>query len=131
MTDTDLTNYYTKITIDNLLNEKADKSALAKVATSGDYNDLSNKPVVKDQVQSDWNEKDKTKPDYIKNKPDLSQYIKEQDLNNYYDKVEVDVMLNNKVDTSTVKITKELFMKVRILLLIKTFQSLMRKMMKK
>ena len=100
-TGTDLTNYYTKITIDNLLNEKADKSALAKVATSGDYNDLSNKPVVKEQVQSDWNEKDKTKPDYIKNKPDLSQYIKEQDLNNYYDKEEVDVMLNNKVNTST------------------------------
>ena len=100
-TGADLTNYYTKITIDNLLNEKADKSALAKVATSGDYNDLTNKPVVKDQVQSDWNENDKTKPDYIKNKPDLSQYIKEQDLNNYYDKGEVDVMLNNKVDTST------------------------------
>ena len=100
-TGTDLTNYYTKITIDNLLNEKADKSSLAKVATSGDYNDLSNKPIVKEQVQSDWNEKDKTKPDYIKNKPDLSQYIKEQDLNNYYDKAEVNVMLNNKVDTST------------------------------
>ena len=100
-TGTDLTNYYTKITIDNLLNEKADKSSLAKVATSGDYNDLSNKPIVKEQVQSDWNEKDKTKPDYIKNKPDLSQYIKEQDLNNYYDKEEVNVMLNNKVDTST------------------------------
>ena len=100
-TGTDLTNYYTKITIDNLLNEKADKSSLAKVATSGDYNDLTNKPVVKEQVQSDWNEKDNTKPDYIKNKPDLSQYIKEQDLNNYYDKTEVDVMLNNKVDTST------------------------------
>ena len=100
-TSTDLTNYYTKITIDNLLKEKADKSALAKVATSGDYNDLTNKPIVKEQVQSDWNEKDKTKPDYIKNKPDLSQYIKEQELNNYYDKVEVDVMLNNKVDTST------------------------------
>ena len=100
-TGTDLTNYYTKITIDNLLNEKADKSALAKVATSGDYNDLTNKPVVKEQVQSDWNETDNTKPDYIKNKPDLSQYIKEQDLNNYYDKGEVDVMLNNKVDTST------------------------------
>ena len=100
-TGTDLTNYYTKITIDNLLNEKADKSSLAKVATSGDYNDLTNKPVVKEQVQSDWNENDKTKPDYIKNKPDLSQYIKEQDLNNYYDKQEVNVMLNNKVDTST------------------------------
>ena len=100
-TATDLTNYYTKITIDNLLNEKADKSSLAKVATSGDYNDLSNKPIVKEQVQSDWNENDKTKPDYIKNKPDLSQYIKEQELNNYYDKAEVDVMLNNKVDTST------------------------------
>lgn len=100
-TGTDLTNYYTKITIDNLLNEKADKSSLAKVATSGDYNDLTNKPIIKEQVQSDWNENDKTKPGYIKNKPDLSQYIKEQDLNNYYDKGEVDVMLNNKVDTST------------------------------
>ena len=123
-TEADLTNYYTKIeinelldqkvdlseltddyydseTIDELLETKADTADLATVATTGDYNDLINKPIIPEQVQSDWNESDSSKRDYIKNKPDLSQYATEQELNNYYDKGQVDGMLNNKVDTST------------------------------
>ena len=37
---------------------------------SGDYNDLTNKPTIPDaQIQSDWNQSDDTKLDYIKNKP--------------------------------------------------------------
>ena len=42
--------------IDELSQEKADSSNLATVATSGSYNDLSNKPTIPAaQVNSDWN----------------------------------------------------------------------------
>ena len=41
---TDLTDYYTKSQTDTLLNAKANMSDLSTVATSGSYNDLSNKP---------------------------------------------------------------------------------------
>ena len=52
----DLSNYYTKTETDNLLNDKADTSSLATVATSGDYDDLLNKPTIPSaQVNSDWN----------------------------------------------------------------------------
>ena len=51
----------------------SDISGLANVATSGDYNDLTNKPTIPAaQVQSDWNESDDTKADFIKNKPTLA-----------------------------------------------------------
>lgn len=46
------------------------KPNLATVATSGSYNDLSDKPDIPgQQVQSDWTETDATSPAYIKNKP--------------------------------------------------------------
>lgn len=46
--------------------------SLAAVATSGSYNDLTNKPTIPAaQVQSDWDEADNTKPAYIKNKPTI------------------------------------------------------------
>lgn len=49
------------------------KPNLASVATSGDYDDLSNKPSIPAaQVQSDWSQSDNTQVDYIKNKPNLS-----------------------------------------------------------
>lgn len=45
---------------------------LATVATSGSYNDLSNKPSIPAaQVQSDWSQSDNTQVDYIKNKPTI------------------------------------------------------------
>lgn len=86
---------YTKTQVDNLLNDKADKATtytktqvdsalalkansadLATVATTGDYDDLTNKPTIPAaQVQSDWDQSDNTKVDYIKNKPDLSAYV--------------------------------------------------------
>jgi hypothetical protein len=51
-----LSNYYTKSETDDLLDDKADTSDLATVATSGDYNDLINKPTIPSaQVNSDWN----------------------------------------------------------------------------
>ena len=46
--------------------------SLATVATSGSYNDLSNKPTIPAaQIQSDWDQSDNTKADYIKNKPTI------------------------------------------------------------
>lgn len=46
---------------------------LKAVAFSNSYNDLDNKPTIPAaQVQSDWNEADNTKVDFIKNKPDIT-----------------------------------------------------------
>lgn len=45
---------------------------LATVATSGSYSDLSNKPTIPAaQIQSDWNQSNSSKVDYIKNKPTI------------------------------------------------------------
>jgi len=57
---------------------------LATVATTGDYNDLSNTPTIPAaQVQSDWNTTTTTAKSYIKNKPDLSNFATQSDLQNY------------------------------------------------
>ena len=54
------------------LGSKANSADLAEVATSGSYNDLSDKPTIPaTQVQSDWNESDTTSKAYIKNKPTI------------------------------------------------------------
>lgn len=45
-TEIDLSQYYTKTETDTLLNAKADSSSLATVATTGDYDDLTNKPTI-------------------------------------------------------------------------------------
>lgn len=59
--------------LQSALDAKAAASSLATVATSGNYNDLSNKPTIPAaQVQSDWTEADNTAVDYIKNKPTLA-----------------------------------------------------------
>lgn len=51
----------------------AESADLATVATSGSYDDLSNKPTIPAaQVQSDWLEADSSAVDYIKNKPNLA-----------------------------------------------------------
>lgn len=47
-TKTDLSDYYTKEQTDGLLDDKANSSELKKVATSGSYNDLDNKPTIGD-----------------------------------------------------------------------------------
>ena len=50
----------------------AQSSSLATVATSGDYDDLTNKPVIPAaQVQADWNESDSSSKAYIQNKPNI------------------------------------------------------------
>ncbi len=49
------------------------KPTFATVATSGSYNDLSNKPTIPAaQVQSNWTQTTTTAVDYIKNKPSLA-----------------------------------------------------------
>ena len=75
----DPSNYYTKTATDTLLNAKADASSLATVATSGSYNDLSNKPtipVVPTNVSAFTN--------------DAGYLTQHQSLANYYTKSEVD-----------------------------------------
>lgn len=59
--------------VSTAISGKADSSSLATVATSGSYNDLSNKPTIPDaQIQSDWTQTTTTAKDYIKNKPSLA-----------------------------------------------------------
>lgn len=58
--------------VETALSGKADTSSLATVATSGSYNDLTNKPTIPAaQVQANWTQTTTTEPDYIKNKPTL------------------------------------------------------------
>ena len=58
--------------VQSALDSKANSADLATVATSGSYNDLSNKPTIPDaQIQSDWNQADTSARDYIKNKPTI------------------------------------------------------------
>ena len=58
--------------LQNALDAKADSADLAAVATSGDYDDLLNKPTIPAaQVQSDWNQSDSSAVDFIKNKPTI------------------------------------------------------------
>lgn len=59
----------------------AEKSDLATVATTGDYDDLQHKPAIPAaQVQSDYGQTDTSAVDYIKNKPDLSVYAEKSEL---------------------------------------------------
>lgn len=82
------------------LNKKANKSSLATVATSGDYDDLTNKPNIPSktsdlnndsgyitisdvpaQVQSNWNETDTESPAYIVGKPSIPEAQVQSDWN--------------------------------------------------
>lgn len=66
----DFTGYATETWVGN--QGYALSSSLATVATSGDYDDLINKPTIPAaQVQSDWDQADSTAVDYIKNKPTI------------------------------------------------------------
>lgn len=65
-------NAATESYVDTGLASKANTADLATVATSGDYDDLINKPTIPSaQIQSDWNEADSSAVDYIKNKPTI------------------------------------------------------------
>ena len=63
------------------------KPNLATVATSGSYNDLSDKPTIPAaQVQSNWTESDNTSKAYILNKPNLAQVATSGSYNDLSDK---------------------------------------------
>lgn len=77
-TSVDLTNYYTKTQTDNLLDDKVDKvngkGLSTEDYTTAEKNKLSSiENGAEVNVQSDWNESDSTKDDFIKNKPTLRQ----------------------------------------------------------
>lgn len=72
----DASTTYTKTEVDNALALKANSADLATVATTGDYDDLINKPVIPAaQIQADYAQEDNTQVDYIKNKPNISGMI--------------------------------------------------------
>ena len=55
-----------------LSTETVSELTLSTVVTTGDYDDLINKPTIPDaQVQSNWNETDTTSKAYIQNKPTI------------------------------------------------------------
>lgn len=69
--------FYDKGQVDGLLAEKANTDDLATVATTGSYDDLTNKPTIPAaQVNSDWNASSGVAE--ILNKPDLSIYLPKQ-----------------------------------------------------
>lgn len=85
----DLSNYYNKTEIDNLLNAKVNSSDLSTVATSGSYNDLSNKPTIPTKTSDLTND---------------SNFVSSSDLSNsYYSKAQTDNLLDTKVDKVTGK----------------------------
>jgi len=106
--------YYTKDEIDDgdetiasalndLEKRKVNTSDLATVATSGSYNDLSNKPTIPAaQVQSDWNQTTSSEVDYIKNKPtNISSFTNDD---GYYNNASADLTnlnLDLKFDGTT------------------------------
>ena len=88
--DVDLGNYYNKSQVDQLLALKANISALATVATSGSYNDLSDKPVIP------------TVPTNVSAFTNDAGYLTEhQSLADYYNKTQTDNLLAGKQHTLT------------------------------
>lgn len=77
-TEIDLSNYYTKTEADNLLGDKVDKVSGKDLSTE-DYTTAEKTKLggieagAEVNVQSDWNQSDSTKDDFIKNKPTLRQ----------------------------------------------------------
>ncbi len=85
----DLSSYYNKTEINNLLSAKVNSSDLSTVATSGSYNDLSNKPTIPTKTSDLTND---------------SNFVSSSDLsNNYYNKTQTDNLLDTKVDKVTGK----------------------------
>lgn len=77
-TEIDLSNYYTKTQADDLLDDKVDKvngkGLSTEDYTTAEKNKLSGVEAGAEvNVQSDWNQGDSTKDDFIKNKPTLRQ----------------------------------------------------------
>ena len=85
--DVELTNYYTKSEVNTILNGYAETSDLATVATTGSYDDLTDKPVIP------------TVPTNVSAFTNDAGYLTEhQSLSNYYSKSQTDNLLNGKVN---------------------------------
>lgn len=83
----------------DLLTGVAETSDLATVATSGSYNDLTNKPTIPAaQIQSDWTQSDTSSLDYIKNKPSIPSTASDVGA---YTTGQVDILLADKQDSLT------------------------------
>ena len=88
------------------------KPSLATVATSGSYNDLSDKPSIPAaQVQSDWSEADSAAADYIKNKPNLATVATSGSYNDLQDKPSIPPAAQVQSDWSEADNTKADFIK--------------------
>lgn len=70
---------------------------LARVATSGSYNDLENKPTIPAaQVQSDWSQSNSSSVDFIKNKPtNVSAFTNDA---GYLTSADLEEVTNDEVD---------------------------------
>lgn len=87
-------NYYTKSEVDTALAAKANSSSLSTVATSGSYNDLSDKPAIPTQVNSDWNASSGVAQ--ILNKPTLATVATSGSYNDLSDKPTIDSALSDQ-----------------------------------
>ncbi len=77
-------------------------TTLAEVATSGSYNDLSDKPTIPAApVQSNWAETNTESLAYISNKPDLAEVATSGSYNDLSDKPTIPTVTNSYVATST------------------------------
>ena len=85
---------YSKGQVDNLLAAKADTTSLATVATTGDYDDLLNKPTIPAaQINSDWNAVSGVAQ--ILNKPTLATVATSGSYNDLTDKPTIPTITDN------------------------------------
>ena len=93
--DEELDNYYDKDEIDAALAQLQPKLTAGQNIIIDANNVISASGGSVEQVQSDWNQSDSTKVDFIKNKPTIP------DVSNYYTKTEIDQELSTKQDSAT------------------------------
>lgn len=87
-------NFYSKEQTDTLLSAKANTSSLSAVATSGDYDDLINKPSIPAaQVNADWNAISGVAQ--ILNKPTLAAVATSGSYNDLSNKPTIPVITDN------------------------------------